>query len=340
MKKLKRFLKQDLAMDLGTANTLIYLEDEGVVLDEPTVIALNDHGRVLKVGREAKAYLGKTPRGLRAVRPLKDGVINDFDAASLLIQAMISRAKERKGLLSPRLVICVPSNITQVEKRAVLEAARAAGTKKIFLLEEIMAAAIGSGLPVHENRPMMLLDIGGGTTEMAVVAQGAYVCCEAIRVAGDEMDEGVMDWFTTHRAMGVGINTAEKIKWEIGAVWNVDSLGSLSVEVHGKDLVRGVPRSTVVSAEELMPAFEEPARAIAELVDRTLRDLDPVIRGTLMADGATLTGGGALLRGMDAFLEEHTGLKFRVPENPMTTVVRGAGKTIQDFKAYKHVFIN
>ncbi len=340
MKNLKKFIKQDLAMDLGTANTLIYLQDEGIVLNEPTVIALNYEGQIVKVGQEAKAYLGKTPEGLRAVRPLKDGVIEDFDAASLLIQSFLSRAKERKGLLSPKVVICIPSNITQVEKRAVLEAARAGGAKKIHLLEEIMAAAIGADLPIHENHPMMILDIGGGTTEIAVISQGAYLYSEAIRVAGDEMDEGVLKWFAINRAMGLGVNTAEKVKWDIGAVWDDESLDDLSSEVYGKDLIKGVPKSTTVTARELMSAFEEPAQAIADLVKETLKGLDPLIMESLKADGVTVTGGGAKLRGLATFLENQTGMKFHLAEDPLTTVVRGAGKTIQDFKTYRSVFTN
>ncbi len=340
MKNLKKYIKQDLAMDLGTANTLIYLQDEGIVLNEPTVIALNHHGKVLKVGTEAKAYLGKTPEGLRAVRPLKDGVIDDFDAASLLIQSFLSRAQERKGILSPRVVVCVPSNITQVEKKSVLEAARAAGAKKIYLLEEVMAAAIGAGLPIHENRPMMIVDIGGGTTEAAVIAKDAYICIEAIRVAGDEMDEAVRKWFASRRTMDLGINTAEKVKWNIGAVMADPAYQDLNMDVYGKDIINGIPKSINITAHELLPAFTEPVKAISDFISDTLKNLDPLIMDSIRSDGITLTGGGAQLRGLATFLKRSTGITFHLTENPLTTVVNGAGKTIQAFKKYKNVFIN
>ncbi len=327
-------------MDLGTANTLIYLQDEGIVLNEPTVIALNQYGSILKVGADAKAYLGKTPEGLRAVRPLKDGVIEDFEAASLLIQSFLSMAKERRGILSPRVVICVPSNITQVEKRSVMEAARAARVRKIYLLEEVMAAAIGAGLPIYENRPMMIVDIGGGTTEVAVISRGAYICAEAIRVAGDEMDEAIRRWFVSCRSMDLGINTAERVKWTVGAAMEDSSWQDLEMDVYGKDIRSGIPQSVTVTARDLIPAFSEPVQAIVDLISDTLNGLDPVVMKSIMSVGITLTGGGSQLRGLADLLGQAVGTSVHMAEEPLTSVVKGAGKTVQDFKKYKNVFIN
>ncbi len=339
--KLKKFIKQDLAMDLGTANTLIYLQGEGVVLNEPTVIALDQDDRVLQVGGPAKTYLGRTPHGLKALRPLKDGVIEDFKAASLLIQAFISKAKERKGILSPRVAICVPSNITQVEKRAVYEAARTAGAKKIYLLEETMAAAIGAGLPIHDDRPKMVLDIGGGTTEIAVISKAAYMVSEAIRVSGDEMDQAVTRWFLQNLGQQIGPNTAEKVKWKIGAVLPKPEYQDLSMEVYGKDLpAGGMPKGHKINAHDLCPAFEEPVRAIVDLVDHTLKGLSHEVLLAIKEDGITVTGGASLLRALPEFLHQHTGVEFHLTEDPLTTVVKGAGKTIEEFKKYRDVFLN
>lgn len=339
-KSLRSLIRQDLAMDLGTANTLIYVQREGVVLNEPTVIACSNDGWVIEVGLAAKKYLGRTPEGITAVRPMKDGIIEDFDAVSQLIKVFLNRAKERRGIFSPKIVICVPSNITQVEKRAVLEAAQDAGAKKIFLLEETMAAAIGAGLPVHGEEPQMVMDIGGGTTEVAVIAKWSYLHCETLRVAGDEFDDAIIRWLTEERGLVVGLTTAETIKWEIGSVWDDEKGLDQEYNVRGKHFLRGVPVTSVITPRELMPALEKPLDAIAKMLEDVLGVLSPDIKASIEAKGITLTGGGALLRGIIQFLSLRTGLTFHLTSDPLTTVVQGAGRTIEAFKDYERVFIN
>jgi len=339
-KSLRSLIKQDLAMDLGTANTLIYVQREGVVLNEPTVIACSNDGWVIEVGLAAKKYLGRTPEGITAIRPMKDGIIEDFDAVSQLIKIFLNRAKERRGIFSPRIVICVPSNITQVEKRAVLEAAQDAGAKKIFILEETMAAAIGAGLPVHGKEPQMVLDIGGGTTEVAVIAKWSYLHCETLRVAGDEFDDAIVRWLTEKRGLVVGLTTAETIKWEIGSVWDDEEGLDQEYSIGGKHFLRGVPVTSVITSRELMPALEKPLDAIAKMVEDVLKVLSPDVKALIKANGITLTGGGALLRGIIQFLSLRTVLMFHLTSDPLTTVVKGAGRTIEAFKDYERVFIN
>jgi len=340
LKNLKNMIKQDLAMDLGTANTLIYVQREGVVLNEPSVIACSTDGWVIEVGLAAKKYLGRTPEGITAVRPMKDGIIEDFDAVSQLIKVFLNRAQERRGIFSPRIVICVPSNITQVEKRAVLEAAHEAGAKKNFLLEETMAAAIGAGLPVHGEEPQMVLDIGGGTTEVAVIAKWSYLHCETLRVAGDEFDDAIVRWLTKERDLVVGLTTAETIKWDIGSVWDDEKELDQEYSVGGKHFLRGVPVTSVITPRELMPALEKPLDAIAKIIEDVLGSLSPDIRASIESNGITLTGGGALLRGITQFLSLRTGLTFHLTSDPLTTVVQGAGRTIEAFKDYERVFVN
>ena len=337
---LKNIIKQDLAMDLGTANTLIYIQREGVVLNEPTVIVRSDEGDVIEVGLAAKRYIGRTPQGMKAVRPMKDGVIEDYFAVSQLIKVFLNRAQDRRGILSPKVVICVPSDITQLEKRTVFEAARDAGARKIYLLEETMAAAIGAGLPVQEEKPHMVLDIGGGTTEAAVIARWAYLHCETIRVAGDEMDDAIIRWLSKRHGIDIGITTAETIKWEIGSAWDDNKLPDPEYKVAGKDIIRRVPVTAMITARELMPALEEPLHAIAKMVEDMLLVLSPDTRAAIETNGVTLTGGGALLKGMTQFLSSTTGLSYHLTDDPLTNVVLGAGRTIEAFKEYQKVFIN
>lgn len=341
LKRLRHLLQRDIAMDLGTANTLIYVQGEGVVLDEPSVIAYSaESGNLLAVGHAAREFLGRTPPGIQALRPLKDGVIADYEATRLLIQALLRRAQERKGIFTPRIVIGVPTTTLQIEKRAVLEAAREAGAKKVFLLEETMAAAIGAGLLVEEDIPQMVVDVGGGTTEVAIISKWAFVHSEAIRVAGDEMDEAVANWLRATCRLEVGLTSAEEIKWEIGSAWPMEGVSESIYNVAGKDLLRGIPATVPLDADSLRPAFREPLRAIADLVSQTVDALDAETRVTVERNGLVLTGGGALLRGMERFLEAETGVPTRLTPDPLTTVVRGAGQTIEDFKRYKQVFIN
>jgi rod shape-determining protein MreB len=338
--RLRTLIKQDLAVDLGTANTLIYAQGEGIVLNNPTVIALSDDGRVIEVGLAARKYLGRTPAGVRALRPMKDGVIADFYAMSQLIRAFLDRAQGPRGVLSPRVVICVPSNITQVEKRTVLEAAREAGVKKVYLIEEIMAAAIGAGIPAYGAEPHMVVDIGGGTTEVAVLAQWAYLHCETIRVAGDEMDEAVAFWFADNYSMELGPTTAETVKWKIGSAWDQGPGQDSPYRVAGKDFIKGVPTSVHVTPRQLRPAFREPLKAIWQAIHDVLSAVDVKARLVIEANGITVTGGGALLGGMTEFLEDRIGVPFSLAPDPLTTVVLGAGRTVEDFKTYEKIFIN
>ncbi len=338
-KGLRNLIKQDIAMDLGTANTLIYLQGEGIVLNEPTVIAFEDSKNSIQVGQRAKEYLGRTPAGIRVVRPMKDGVIEDFDAVSTFIKTILARARERKGILSPILVICVPSQITQVEKRAVIEAARQAGGKRIYLVEETMAAAVGAGLAVMDKRPSMVVDIGGGTTECAVISNMAYDHCESIRVAGDEMDDAIANWLKKQMGIIVGPSSAERLKWEIGSATGLANGRELSAIIAGKDAVTGAPVRVTISSVELARSLTEPIKAIGILVTEVFNALGPEIQAAIQEDGVTLTGGGSLLNGMAEFLEEETGLRYTLSEDPLTTVVRGAGKTIEDFGKFEPIFI-
>ncbi len=327
-------------MDLGTANTLIYRENEGIVLNEPTVIAYSDDATVIEVGMGAKEYLGRTPSGIRVLRPMRQGIIEDFDAVTQLIRLFLDRAQEQKRIFSPKIVICIPSNITQVEKRAVLEAARSAGAKKVFLLEETMAAAIGAGLPVQGKEPQMVLDIGGGTSEVAVIAEQAYLYCESLRVAGDEIDAAIVRWLAKNRGLEIGLTTAERVKWEIGSVWSHENGPDLECTVAGKDFLEGMPVTIGLTSKELRPALKEPLDAISKMIEDMLDVLPPEIRASIEARGITATGGGALIRGITHFLASRTGVSFHLAEDPLTTVVQGAGRTIEAFKDYQKVFIN
>jgi len=339
-KPFRTLIRQDMAVDLGTANTLVYRQGEGVVLNEPTVIALSNEDKVVEVGRGAKRFLGRTPSGIRALRPMKDGVIADFNAMSALIQVFLDRARGRRGILAPRVVICVPSHITQVEKRAVLDAARDAGATKIFLLEEVMAAAIGAGLPVHGRQPHMIVDIGGGTTEAAVIAEWAYLHCETLRVAGDEMDEAIAHWLVRTHGLELGLASAEDVKWRVGSAWEVPGEEVLQCKVAGKDRLSGIPRGLNVTSLDMRQALKGPLDVLSRFVQGFLGAVPPDVREGIEAGGVTLTGGGSLLRGLAAHFSHQTGIPFSVTRDPLTTVVHGAGRTIEDFDQYRKVFIN
>ncbi len=341
LRKIRQLIRQDLAMDLGTANTLIYFEGEGIVLNEPTAIAMSlESAEVLATGSEAKKYLGKTPKGIMALRPLKEGVIRDFGAASLLIQDFLKRVEFHRGVAAPRIVVCIPSNITQVEKRTVLEAAYEAGGKKVFLLEETMAAAIGAGLPVFDSRPVAVLDIGGGTTEFALITEGGYRVCETIRLAGDVFDEAIVQWFKYRHHLEIGLNSAEQIKWEAGAVSEKYSRNDASILVSGKDRLRQAPLSIEVPAKEIAEALKEPVTAIRNFIIRFLAVMPVSDRASVEAQGVTITGGGALLAGLPEWLSEQTGINFSLAAEPLTTVVMGAGLALENFKEFEPVFIN
>ncbi len=339
LNRLRKLIKKNMAMDLGTANTLIYVEGEGIVLNEPTVIVLSDEGEVITTGEPAKRYIGRTPGKMRAIHPMKDGVIEDFDAITHLIRSFLHRTREARSFLTPRIVICVPSHITQVEKKAVLDAATEAGAKKIHLLEETMAAAIGADLPIHGERPKMVVDIGGGTTEIAVIAQWAFLYSNAIRVAGDELNEAVSSWLLEKYGLEVGAGQAELIKWEAGSAWDFEG-DSVPYVIAGKDRGKGGPGTVKVPPSDLRKAFMEPLMAICKAINDVLDNISEEVRRAVKEDGITVTGGGALLRGLDRFLSHATGVQCKLSSTPLTTVVLGAGKAVEEFKLYKKVFIN
>jgi rod shape-determining protein MreB len=316
----------DMGIDLGTCNTLVCVRSEGIVLNEPSVVAVKrGTNRVLNngnaVGWSAKEMLGKTPGSISAIRPLKDGVISDFEITEAMLSYFIRKVNGRSRILGPRVVIAVPSGITAVEKRAVLDSAERAGARRVYLVEEPMAAGIGAGLPIVEPTASMIVDIGGGTTEVAIMSLADIASCESIRVAGDDMDEAIIGHMKKTYNITIGEQTAERIKIEIGSAAPVDE--PQSMDVRGRDNVSGLPRKTVVTSDEVREALQEPCAAIIETVMRTLERAEPELAADLVDNGITLVGGGALLRGIDILLSNATGLDVRVAEEPMTAVARG-----------------
>jgi len=320
----------DLAIDLGTANTLIYVRGKGIVSCEPSVVAVQRDERGVKtvraVGREAKEMLGRTPGSVQAVRPLRDGVIADFEITEAMLEYFIRKTNNRRTLVKPRIVICVPFGITEVEKRAVRESAESAGAREVHLIEEPMAAAIGAGLPVTEATGNMVVDIGGGTTEVAVISLGGIVYSQSIRVGGDKMDEAVIAYMRRNYNLLIGEQTAERVKCQVGNAYPLDE--GLVMEVKGRDLVAGVPRSVVVNSDEIRDALAEPINSIVEAVMSALEKTPPELCSDIKDKGIVLTGGGALLRNLDVLLREETGLPVMVADDPISAVVLGSGKTL------------
>jgi rod shape-determining protein MreB len=340
---LKKFFhhlfSQDLAMDLGTANTLLYTKKDGIVLNEPSVVAIGvEKGVVLAVGREAKEFLGRTPQSIRAVRPMRDGVIADFDITSKMIAFFIRKVVKRLSISRPDMVICVPSGITQVEKRAVIESAQQAGSGEINLIEEPMAAAIGAGLPVHEPKGSMVIDIGGGTTEVAVVSLSALVSAESLRVAGDAMNMAIQRYFHDEFKLQIGENMAERIKIAVGSAFPLQE--QLAAEVAGKDISSGAPRVIRLSDGHVREALAEPVRSIIRVVRQTLEKTPPDLSADIFRQGILMAGGGSMLKGLDQAIAEDTGLKLILDNDPLTTIVRGAGRTLDDKKFYRKVYIS
>ncbi|MBU0513289.1 MAG: rod shape-determining protein [Proteobacteria bacterium] len=337
--KLLAWTSKDLAMDLGTANTLIYHKRQGIVLNEPSVVALSrDNGRPVAVGHEAKAFLGRTPHKIITIRPLKDGVIADFDVTRVMIKSFLSRVLKSSRLIKPRLLIGVPTGITQVEKRAVIESAELAGAREIFLIEEPMAAAIGAGLPIDLPRGNMIVDIGGGTTEVAVISMSATAYSESIRVAGDETNESIGRYIQKKYQVLIGETTAEQIKFKIGSAFELSQ--PLATEFSGKDLVTGIPRTVRISDAEVREAIAEPVEAIVEAVGRAFEKTPPELVSDIYEQGIVMAGGGSLLMGLDRRLNHVTGVTVHLAEDPLTCVVMGAGIAMDDFKKYRQVFIN
>ncbi len=331
----------DLAIDLGTATTLIYVKGKGIVSCEPSVVAVarDSRGdkRVLAVGREAKEMLGRTPGNIEAIRPLRDGVIADFEITEAMLRYFITRAHNRRGGVKPRIIICVPFGITEVEKRAVKESAESAGAREVFLIEEPMAAAIGAGLPITEPSGNMVVDIGGGTTEVAVISLAGIVYSQSVRVGGDKMDEAIVAYMKRKYNLAIGEQTAERIKISIGNAYPPEEL--LSMEVKGRDMVAGVPKTVLVNSDEMREALAEPINAIVEAVLLALERTPPELAADIVDKGVVLTGGGALLKNIDVLLREETGLPVMVSDDPISAVVLGSGKTLDHIHLLKEVTI-
>ena len=333
------FLGRDMAVDLGTANTLVYVRGRGIVLNEPSVVAVNvRNGTPLAVGAEAKRMIGRTPSHIQAIRPLKDGVIADFEICEKMLRYFIHRVHQRR-FAKPRMVICVPSGITGVEQRAVQEAAEYAGARKpAYIIEEPMAAAIGAGLPVHEPTGNMVVDIGGGTTEVAVISLGGIVTSQSIRIGGDEMDEGIVSFIKKEYSLALGERTSEEIKIALGSACPLEE--ELHAEIRGRDLITGLPKTIVTSTEEIRQALEEPLSAIIDAVKVTLDKTPPELAADIMEQGIVLTGGGSLLHGLDARISAETGMPIVVAKNPLHSVAIGSGQCLEEFEALKQVLIS
>ncbi len=332
------FLGRDMAVDLGTANTLIYVRGRGIVLNEPSVVALNTStGQVVAVGAEAKRMIGRTPGYIVAVRPMRDGVIADFDVTERMLRYFIQKVHRRRYLAKPRILVAVPSGLTGVEQSAVKEAAHQAGARRVYIFEEPMAAAIGAGLPVSEPTGNMVVDIGGGTTEVAVISLGGIVTAQSIRVGGDELDEAIISFVKKEYSLMLGERTAEQMKMSVGSAF--PTADEPSAEIRGRDLVTGLPKTITVSAAEVRHALEEPINAIVDAVRSTLELCPPELAGDVMDRGIALTGGGALLRGMDDRLREETGLPVHLADNPLESVVLGTGKCVEDFETLSQILL-
>ena len=333
------FIGRDMAVDLGTANTLVYVRGKGIVLDEPSVVAMNTTtGEVLAVGHEAKRMIGRTPDNIAAIRPLKDGVIADFEATEQMLRYFIHQVHRRRYFAKPRMVICVPSGITAVEQRAVKEAGYQAGARRVYIVEEPMAAAIGAGLPVHEATGNMIVDVGGGTTEVAVISLGGIVTSLSIRTAGDDLDQAIIAWMKKEYSLMLGERTAEEMKMTLGSAFPLPS--EPDAEIRGRDMVSGLPRTVVVSSSELRQALEEPLHNIIDAVRTTLDQTPPELAGDIMDRGIVLTGGGAMLRGLDERLRHETGMPVHVAEDPLSSVAYGAGKCVEEFEALQQVLVS
>jgi rod shape-determining protein MreB and related proteins len=325
------WFSNDLAIDLGTANTLVYVKGKGIVLSEPSVVAVRksdrDRSRVLAVGREAKMMLGRTPGNIVAIRPMKDGVIADFEITEAMLRHFIRKVHNRRSLIRPRIIVCVPSGITPVEKRAVRESAESAGAREVYLIEEPMAAALGAGMPIGEARGSMVLDIGGGTTEVAVISLNGIVYSASSRIGGDTFDEAIINYVRRNYGSLIGEATAERVKHEIGSAY--PSKEVREIEVRGRNLAEGAPRSFVLNSNEILEALQEPLSGIVNSVKIALEQTPPELGSDIAERGMVLTGGGALLREFDRLLMEETGLPAIVADDPLTCVARGGGKALE-----------
>jgi len=336
--KLFRQFSNDLAIDLGTANTLVYARNKGIVVREPSVVVINTvTNRIEAVGGEAKEMLGRTPGNIKSVRPMKDGVIADFEVTERMLEYFIKKAHGRKMYVHPRIVIGVPSEITQVEKRAVRDSAMRAGASEVFLVEQAMMAAIGAGLPITEPSGNMIVDIGGGTTDVAVISLAGTVYSRSVRVAGNEMDDGIIQYLKRKYSLLIGERTAERVKVEVGSAYPLKE--EIQVEIKGRDLIEGVPKTLATTDEEIREALAEPVSTIVEAVKSALERTPPELSADIMDKGIVLSGGGAMLRGLDQRLRNETGLPVVIAEDPLSSVVLGTGKVLEDINLLRKVSI-
>jgi rod shape-determining protein MreB len=338
--KILGFLSADMAIDLGTANTLVYVKGRGIVLNEPSVVAIvSTRGKkqVLAVGDEAKMMLGRTPGNIEAIRPLRDGVIADFEIAEEMIKHFIRKVHNRRSFASPQVIICVPSGSTAVERRAIQESAESAGARRVFLIEEPMAAAIGAGLPVTEPTGSMVVDVGGGTTEVAVLSLGGIVYARSVRVGGDKMDEAIISYIRRNHNLLVGESSAERIKKEIGTARPPEDGSGESMEVKGRDLMNGVPKELLINQQQIAESLAEPVGAIIEAVKVALEHTAPELAADIVDKGIVLTGGGALLGNLDQVLREATGLPVSIADEPLSCVALGTGRALEEMRTLRHV---
>ena len=339
LSRLLGMFSKHLAMDLGTANTLMYTRAAGIVLNEPSVVAVDVvKNKVLAVGREAKEYMGRTPQRIKAIRPMRDGVIADFDITKSMIEYFIRKVVQGLRIVKPSIVICVPTGITQVEKRAVIEAAHLAGAREVFLIEEPMAAAIGANLPIHEPLGNLVVDIGGGTTEVAVITMSAIAYAESVRMAGDAMNHAIQRYLQDTFQLVVGENMAERVKMLIGSAAPLPQ--ALVAEVSGKDMVQGSPKVVRISDSHIREALRETTNAILTAIFKALEKTPPELSADIARNGVLLAGGGALLKGLDQLIAREARLKVIVDSDPLTTVLRGTGRTLDDQKFFSRVYIN
>jgi len=338
--RLMGLMSADMAIDLGTANTLVYVAGRGIVLNEPSVVAIIDQGgkkQVLAVGHEAKDMLGRTPGYIEAIRPLRDGVIADFEIAEEMIKHFISKVHNRRSFAHPQIIVCVPSGSTEVEKRAIQESAESAGARRVFLIEEPMAAAIGAGLPVTEATGSMVVDVGGGTTEVAVLSLGGIVYAKSLRVGGDKMDEAIIGYIRRNHNLLIGEASAEKIKVLIGSASPPEDGNGKVMEIKGRDLMNGVPKEIVIGERQVAESLAEPVGAIIETVKVALENTPPELAADIVDKGIMLTGGGGLLRNLDEVLRQSTGLPVSIAEEALTCVAIGTGRALEEMRTLKHV---
>ncbi len=341
--KLTGLFSADMAIDLGTANTLVYVKGQGIVLNEPSVVAITNwkgKKQVLSVGEEAKQMLGRTPGNIEAIRPLRDGVIADFEVAEEMIKHLIRKVHNRRGFASPQIIVCVPSGSTPVERRAIQESAESAGARRVFLVEEPMAAAIGALLPVTEPTGSMVVDVGGGTTEVAVLSLGGIVYSRSVRVGGDKMDDGIIAYVRRNHNLLLGESSAERIKQDIGTACPPEDGDGRSLDVKGRDLMNGVPMAITVNQRQIAESLAEPVGAIIDTVKVALENTAPELAADIVDKGIVLTGGGALLGNLDFVLRHATGLPVSIADEPLSCVALGTGRCLEEMKTLKHVLYN